>query len=486
MLWFVFTIGLFATSVAMGGTKTIQATQASSDTTESGIAETRSTHLGAPRRTRSSSSSSAAPTVPATDPAFRSTVADSVASLGSATDASGAAVFAQLIDPYGVPAQAGLISADGTTVRIVGQVSGDAAAVTPKLDAIRPILDDARSGHTDYRIHALSTTLMTADLNEIILGDLDGSLKLTLPLTFLILLVAFGAIVAAGVPLVLALSSLLAGFGILGIYSQLVAPVAASASQLVLLIGLAVAVDYSLFIITRFRSERRLGRDKHGAIEVASGTAGRAVFFSGIAVAISIAGLFTLGVDMLTSMAIGTIGVVLVSVLGSLTFLPATLAILGDRVNLGRIPFLARDGNEGTGLWARLVGLVVRRPVILGLVAVAVLASMALPLGHLRMGQTDITSYPAEVDGVAAVKLLNEKWPEGTTLQLHVIVTHADQAGHPDGNCRPADGGHRGRRAPRTGGHHAVERRRRGSCHVRHARLAERPGKSRHRRAHAR
>ena len=96
-------------------------------------------------------------------------------------------------------------------------------------------------------------------------------------------------------------------------------------------------------------------------------------------------------------------------------------------MNRGRIPFLARDGNEGTGLWARLVGLVVRRPVILGLVAVAVLASMALPLGHLRMGQTDITSYPAEVDGVAAVKLLNEKWPEGTTLQLHVIVTHADQ-----------------------------------------------------------
>jgi RND superfamily putative drug exporter len=427
VLWFVFTIGLFATSVAMGGTKTIQGTQASGDTTESGIAEAtfNAAGSGTPHEEFVLVVSSA--TVPATDPAFRETVAGIMASLGRTTDSSGAPVFDQLIDPYGVPAEAGLISADGTTVRIVGAVSGDAAALAPKLNAVRPVLDAARTGHADYAIHALSTTLMTADLNEIILGDLDGSLKLTLPLTFLILLVAFGAIVAAGVPLVLALSSLLAGFGILGIYSQLVAPVAASASQLVLLIGLAVAVDYSLFIITRFRSERRLGRDKHGAIEVASGTAGRAVFFSGIAVAISIAGLFTLGVDMLTSMAIGTIGVVLVSVLGSLTFLPATLAILGDRVNWGRIPFLARDRNEGTGLWARLVGLVVRRPVALGLVAVAVLISMALPLGHLRMGQTDITSYPAEVDGVAAVKLLNDKWPEGTTLQMHVVVTHADQ-----------------------------------------------------------
>ena len=352
-----------------------------------------------------------------------------MASLGSTTDSSGAAVFAQLVDPYGVPAEAGLISADGTTVRIVGAVSGDAAAIAPKLDAVRPVLDAARTDHAGYAIHALSTTLMTADLNEIILADLDGSLKLTLPLTFLILLVAFGAIVAAGVPLVLALSSLLAGFGILGIYSQLVAPVAASASQLVLLIGLAVAVDYSLFIITRFRSERRLGRDKHGAIEVASGTAGRAVFFSGIAVAISIAGLFTLGVDMLTSMAIGThrrrpgVGPRQPHVPAGhardprRSREPWTDPVPRPRPQRGHGPVgpARRPRRPPAGRPRPGRG---RRPGV----------GMALPLGHLRMGQTDITSYPAEVDGVAAVKLLNEKWPEGTTLQLHVVVTHADQA----------------------------------------------------------
>ena len=427
ILWFVFTIGLYATSLAMGGTRTDQGTQASNTTTESGVAESTFNAAGSAAPSEQFVLVVSSTTTPATEPAFRATVSGIVASLGDAVDPSGERAFAQLVDPFGVPPEAGLISADGTSVRIVGALSGDAVALTPKLAAVRPILEGVRLAHPDYTIHALSTTLMTEDLNKIILGDLDGSLKLTLPITFLILLVAFGAIVAAGVPLVLAITSLFAGFGILGIYSQLVAPVAASASQLVLLIGLAVAVDYSLFIITRFRTERRLGRDKHAAIEVASSTAGRAVFFSGFAVAISIAGLFTLGVDMLSSMAIGCIGVVLVSVLGSLTFLPATLAILGDRVNLGRIPFLARDRNEGTGLWARLVGLVVRRPVVLGLVAVAVLVGMALPLGHLRMGQTDISSYPAEVDGVAALKLLNEKWPEGTTLQLHVVVTHADE-----------------------------------------------------------
>ena len=113
-----------------------------------------------------------------------------------------------------------------------------------------------------------------------------------------------------------------------------------------MLIGLAVAVDYSLFMITRFRVERRAGRDRAKAIEVSSSTAGRAVFFSGLAVMISLAGLITLGVSLFTSMAIGTISVVLVSVIGSLTFLPATLSILGDRVNLGRpatwLPRLAR------------------------------------------------------------------------------------------------------------------------------------------------
>ena len=100
---------------------------------------------------------------------------------------------------------------------------------------------------------------------------------------------------------------------------------------------------------------------------------------------------------------------------------------LGDRVNRGRIPFLARNGADGTGIWARITGLVVRRPAALGLVAVSVLLIVASPLSHLRMGSTDISSFPSSVDGVAAVKLLNAEWPQGTMLQLQVVVTGADQ-----------------------------------------------------------
>ncbi len=220
-----------------------------------------------------------------------------------------------------------------------------------------------------------------------------------------------------------------------------------------MLIGLAVAVDYSLFMITRFRVERRAGRDRAKAIEVSSSTAGRAVFFSGLAVMISLAGLITLGVSLFTSMAIGTISVVFVSVVGSLTFLPATLSILGDRVNLGRpaawLPRLAaalplgpvrRWGRsalawldrraaqqEGSGFWGRLVTWVMARPVPMTIVSVALLLLLASPVLQLRTGITDITAFPDSIDGVAGIKLLNEKWPQGTELQLQVVVTNADQ-----------------------------------------------------------
>ena len=316
-----------------------------------------------------------------------------------------------------------------------------------------PIVGAARAAHPELTIHVVSRSFINDDINELIGAGLDDSLQLTLPLTFIILLFAFGAIVASVVPLVLAVTSLVAAFGILGIYSQIVGPVSPNATQLIVLIGLAVAVDYSLFMVTRFRVERRNGRDRAKAIEVSSSTAGRAVFFSGLAVMISLAGLVTLGVSLFTSMAIGTISVVLVSVIGSLTFLPATLSILGDRVNLGRpstwlprivtalplgpvshwgrsaMAWLDRrsDRQEGSGFWGAMVTAVMARPIPLAVVSTALLLALASPVLGLRTGVTDITAFPDSIDGVAGIKLMDQKWPEGTELRLAVVVTHADQ-----------------------------------------------------------
>jgi RND superfamily putative drug exporter len=312
-------------------------------------------------------------------------------------------------------------------VRIAPDVPGEGAALETRLVAMRTFLAQLRGAHPDLRIHSLDGTLANEDIEELVNGGLDASLRLTIPITFIILLIAFGAAVAAVVPLILAITALLAAFGVLGLYSQLVDPVSPYASQLIVLIGLAVAADYSLFMITRYRTERRHARYPYDAIRVASATAGRAVFFSGLAVMFSIGGLFLLDDVLFRSMAIGTISVVLIAVIGSLTFLPATLSILGDNVNRFRVPFLGRDRTEGSGVWAAMVRRVMARPVIAFVLAGGLLLLMAVPALRLHIGQSDFESFPDSLDSVQGINLLNEKWPEGSTLTLQVVVTKANE-----------------------------------------------------------
>jgi RND superfamily putative drug exporter len=169
-------------------------------------------------------------------------------------------------------------------------------------------------------------------------------------------------------------------------------------------------------------------RAKLAAIEASSATAGRAVFFSGLAVMISIAGLLFLDDPLFHSMAIGTIAVVLVAVIGSLTFLPAVLAILGDGVNGLRIPLIGRERPEGSGIWAVVVRAVMRRPIVAAGVTGVALLALATPTIRLHMGQADFSSFPDSLDGVQAINLLTEKWPTGADLDLAVVVTHADEA----------------------------------------------------------
>jgi RND superfamily putative drug exporter len=151
------------------------------------------------------------------------------------------------------------------------------------------------------------------------------------------------------------------------------------------------------------------------------------VFFSGLAVMISIAGLFVLDDPLFRSMAIGTIAVVFISVLGSLTFLPAVLALLGDGLDRLRVPFLARGGEEGRGPWARVVKGVMRRPVVWTVVVAGGLLLASAPVTRLHLGQSDFESFPDDLDAVQAINLLDEKWPTGSTLELQVVVTRADE-----------------------------------------------------------
>jgi uncharacterized membrane protein YdfJ with MMPL/SSD domain len=372
---------------------------------------------------------------------FQASVHQLVAGLTAAkatVDGAEQPTFDSVVDPFVAGPKSGLISPDGTTVQVVGNIPGERPVVEQKLVPVPALIDAARSRLPTAQIHLISSTYINRDITGLINDELDGSLRFTVPITFAILLIAFGAIVGAIVPLLLAATSLAAAYGFLGLYSQVVGAVSPNAAQLIVLMGLAVAVDYSLFMITRFRTERRADRTVLAAIETASSTAGRAVFFSGIAVVISLGGLVTLGISLFTSMAVGTMAVVLVSVIGSLTFLPATLAIVGDRVNLGRpitwLPRLFRlrrvlEAIErraarppGSGFWARLVNVVMSRPVAMTIVSAALLIAIASPVTRLRTGTTEITGLPSSIDGIAAIKLVNEKFPFGQNLRLDVVV----------------------------------------------------------------
>jgi uncharacterized membrane protein YdfJ with MMPL/SSD domain len=388
----------------------------------------------------------------AQDPAFQAAVHQLVVDLTAATatvEGEESASFDQVVDPFLAPVESGLISPDGTTVQVVGNLPGERPAVEQRLEPVPEIVDRARAALPNAQVHVVSGTFINRDINELINGELDGSLRLTIPVTFLILLLAFGAIVASIIPLLLAATSLAAAYGFLGLYSQAVGAVSPNASQLIILMGLAVAVDYSLFMITRFRTERQEGRDVQRAIEVSSSTAGRAVFFSGIAVVISLGGLVTLGISLFTSMAVGTMAVVLVSVIGSLTFMPAALAIVGDRVDMGRpATWLPRLGRRlpvaavrarsaaalavldrraarplGSGFWARLVSSVMARPVLMTVLSASILMAAAAPVLRMRTGTTEITSLPSSIDGIAGIKLINARFPLGQDLRLDVVVT---------------------------------------------------------------
>jgi len=337
-----------------------------------------------------------------------------------------------VVDPYALAAiapdqTADVLSADGTTALVTAGISGDNDEASTKADAIRPLAEQFKKDYPNLTIYAFNNRLINSDFGNYINSSLDGLLLPTLIVTFLILLIASRSAIAAFVPIALALSAIIGAMGLVGIYSQVFSPVSQYVVQIVVLIGLAVAVDYSLFVISRFRTERSAGRSKFDSIEVASSTAGRAVFFSGLAVMISLGALLLVDDDIFKSIAIGSIAVVLISVLGSLTFLPAALSILDRKVMRFGIPFLSRDRGEGRGIWAAIVRTATNRAVIAAIAAGAILILVAAPVSKLQLGSTtsDVSTLPHSVEGVAAWDLISTKWPQGRNLTIEVIVTNA-------------------------------------------------------------
>ena len=197
-------------------------------------------------------------------------------------------------------------------------------------------------------------------------------------------------------------------------------------AEMVLLMGLAVGIDYSLFIVSRFRTERRGGRAKLDAISMASNTTGRAVFYAGITVILSLAGLTLTRDFTFISLALGAIIVVFVALIGSLTLLPAMLSALGDNVNRLRIPFLGGDGDQA-GFWGAITDRVLARPVVLATLTTAALVALALPVISLNLGfNAGADSIPDAADGKRAIQLLEQHFSSSLIEPARVVVDAPD------------------------------------------------------------
>ncbi len=289
-------------------------------------------------------------------------------------------------------------------------------------------------------------------INQVVNHDLSHAELISLPITLLILIVAFGALVAAFVPLLLGLTSVAGALGAIGLISQ-IAPEGQSTGPVVVLIGLAVGVDYSLFYIRREREERRAGRDGHAALTAATASVGRAIVVAALTVMVGLAGLLFTGLGVFTSMALGAILVVAIAAVGSVTVLPAVLALLGDRIDRGRLwPRRRRRNAEAPGAWQRLATVVTARPAASLLVTVAALAALSIPVLSMRTGDPGVRDLPVQNSVRVADEAIDRAFP-GTPSDAELVVT----GHHLDRPAAQRAMRALGRRAERvTGGHGSV------------------------------
>ena len=302
---------------------------------------------------------------------------------------------------------------------------GDPDDATTKIDPVVAAVDDAQAAHPELFIGSFGVSA-DKEVEGAFLDDLKKAGLLSIPVTLIILIVVFGALVAAGIPLLLALTAIIATFGLVALPSSLI-PIDEVTYELILLIGLAVGVDYSMFYLKREREERAAGRSEEAALEAAAATSGRSVLISGLTVIIAMSGMFLAGIQGMSAFAVGTILVVAVAMLGSLTVLPATLSWLGDRVERGRVPFvsrLRRDDGQGR-IWGTIVGAVLRRPVVSVVLSAGLLLALAVPALQLRTVQPGIETFPQSLPSIQTYNRIQAAFP-GSEIPAGVVVKAAD------------------------------------------------------------
>jgi RND superfamily putative drug exporter len=321
-------------------------------------------------------------------------------------------------DPYAADQMA--ISEDGRAVVLTMVLAHDSdAGIDDVLERVA-----AADANADFDVTITGSNTLDHDFTELSESDLtNGELKFGLPAAMVVLVLVFGALVAAFIPMSIAIVSIVVTVALSSIIGQFTS-VSFFIVNMITAMGLALGIDYSLFVLSRYREERQAGRDKIEAILATGGTSGKAVLFSGSSFVVALLGLLLVPDTILRSLSLGAIIVGLVTMAAALTLLPALLSLLGDRVNALRLPIVGRDHPAESPFWTRAVGAVVRRPAVALTLGVLVLLAAAYPVLGLRTGTAGVESLPDSTFAKAGALALERSFPGvATTDPAQVVVT---------------------------------------------------------------
>ncbi|MFE6485253.1 MMPL family transporter [Streptomyces sp. NPDC057757] len=374
----------------------------------------------------------------ATDAGFRSAVADVVEAVegtGEATDVT---------SPY----DTGTISKDGRSVLVQFDMRGASDTAGERVEPVLNAVEGVQKEHAELRIEEIGGASMMKTFDDAFGEDFKRAEISAVPVAFGILLIAFGALVAALVPVALAVTAIIATMGLMGIVSH-VMPMSDTANSVMLLVGLAVGVDYCLFYLRREREEREAGRDAQTALRIAAATSGRAIVVSGVTVCVAMAGMLFTGLAEFEAMGLASLMVVAVAMVGSVTVLPALLSLLGERVEKGRVPFLHRakrrangngngKGNGESRFWGAVLKVVLARPAIALVIAAGTLLAISAPaLGMKTQNLTLDQEFGDSLPIVGTYNRVNDAFPGGS--EPAEVVVKADDINAADVKAALAD-----------------------------------------------
>jgi RND superfamily putative drug exporter len=317
-----------------------------------------------------------------------------------------------------------LVSDDGHTTILQFSMAGTFEDAGDNIDEVLDVVD---AGETDgFQLYIAGNASMGKDFEEAATSDLQTGEMFGIPIALIILALVFGALVASVIPIVIALVSIALAVGVSAIIGQQF-QLSFFVTNVITMIGLAVGIDYTLFVISRYREERHRGLEKAEAIARAGATASRTVFFSGITVIIALLGMLIVPQTIFRSIAAGSVLVVIMAVGAALTLLPAVLSILGDKINAGHIPFVQRgqdrfDEERAGGFWDRLARGVMRRPVVSAVVAAGLLAAAAIPYFNINTGFSGISTLPDSMQAKQAFTILDAEFSGGLISPAQVVI----------------------------------------------------------------